>query len=607
VTRRDGFAPIEDYALIGNKRTAALVAADGAIDWWCPQRFDAPSAFGAILDPAGGGRFTLMPDAPFTVDRAYVPGTNVLETTFATEDGVARVTDAMTLPITGALDYNQIVRRVDGIDGEVAMRWRVHPRFGYGRRDGSCSTREHVALFEDGDLVLALQSHRAGDVVVDGDAATGAFACAEGDVAVLAVSSFDVGPVALADRGALLARLDATVEHWRRWSCGVCGDGRWDAARLRAALVLDLMVDAETGAIVAAPTVGLPERLGGDRNYDYRYAWLRDSNLTLEAMLSLGLDDQVHASLRWTFEALRHAHPRLRPIHRLDGRGTMQDEPLDVPGYRGSAPVVVGNAAQDQLQLGCYGDVLDMVWRYVEAGNALTAGAARRLAELADYVCAVWDRPDAGIWELRDAQHYTHSKLACHLALSRAIALAERGHLAGDVPAWVAAAEAIARFVEERCWDESRQTYVRAAESDELDAAVLLAARGPLLGDRTQRLSRTIDAVWDELGAGGPLLYRFSGMRECEGAFVACSFWAAEALARCGRAGEAEDLLAALADRANDVGLYAEEIDPDTGSFLGNFPQALSHLALVRATAVVARSRRRASARNEPGAGRPEP
>lgn len=581
--------PIAEHALIGNKRTAALVAADGSIDWFCPQAFDGPSVFAALLDPERGGAFALAPEAPATVRRAYVKDTNVLQTVFETAAGAVRVTDTMTLVSPSALDYNQVIRRVEGLRGRVPMRWSVHPRFGYGRRDGACVALDESAVtIGGGDLTLSLQAFGAGPIGLGGGAARGAFACAEGDVAVFALGSCDVGPIQLPGRETLLTRIDQTIDHWHRWGAPLNAAGPWRDAVMRSALALDLMVDSATGGIVAAPTLGLPERLGGDRNYDYRYAWLRDMNLTLEAMLRLGLSEQVHASLRWTSQAISHAHPRLRPMHRLDGRATLPDGDLDLTGFAGSRPVAVGNRASNQLQLGSYGDVFDMVYKYVSVGNALTESSALRLAELADFVCLVWERPDSGIWELPETRWFTQSTLACHLALRRALELARAGRIPdGTTSQWEDSLAAIERHVHARCWSARRKAYTIAADDDDLDAAVLLAARGGLLADEPERLSSTIDAIFAELGAGGPLLHRSAMLRDREGdgAFLACSFWAAEALARCGRTGEARALLDDLIGLSNDVGLFSEEIDPATGSFLGNFPQALTHLALVNAVA----------------------
>ncbi|HET6505433.1 MAG TPA: glycoside hydrolase family 15 protein [Baekduia sp.] len=582
--------PIAEHALIGNKRTAALVAADGSIDWHCPQAFDGPSVFASLLDAERGGAFALAPVAPALVRRAYVRDTNVLRTTFETAEGTVRVTDAMALMSPSALDYNQIVRRVDGLSGRVPMRWSVHPRLRYGRRDAECRPiGDHAAAFADDGLTLSFQAFGAGPIALEGGAARGAFDCGAGDVAVFTLGSCDVGPIQLARAETLLERVDRTAEHWRRWVAPLDVAGPWRDVLVRSALALDLMVDSATCAIVAAPTLGLPERLGGDRNYDYRYAWLRDTNLTLEAMLRLGLAEQVHASLRWTFEAIEHARPRLRPMHRLDGRATLPDGELDLAGYAGSRPVLLGNRATDQLQLSTYGDIFDMVFKYVSAGNVLTGSAATTLAELADFVCLVWERPDSGIWELPEPRRFTQSTLACHLALRRALALARDGHVPDATAGrWEDARRAIERHVRTRCWSARRRAYTMAADDDRLDAAVLLSARGALPpDDERERLSSTVDAIRAELGAGGPLLHRNARLRDQEGdgAFLACSFWMAEALARCGRLEEAELTLEALFALANDVGLYGEEIDPATGAFLGNFPQALTHLALVNAVA----------------------
>jgi GH15 family glucan-1,4-alpha-glucosidase len=582
--RVDGYAPIADYAVIGNKRTAALVALDGSIDWLALPTFDSPPAFGALLDSRRGGRFSLSPTAPFRARRRYLPDTNVLETTFVTDAGSVRVTDAMSRPIARGLLFNQVIRRIDGLSGSVPMAWRVEPRFGFAGEPGRPDRRQEVPLLVHGREVLAVQSLGAGDAETGDGAIAGGFSAREGDVAVLALSAFCDEPLAFAGRDHLLQSLDATVDRWRRWLETVEYDGPWRDAVLRSALALDLLADDETGAIAAAATMGLPERIGGSRNYDYRYAWLRDANLTLEAMLSLGCLDQVHVSLGWLLRTIRRTHPRLRPMYRLDGSVRLPQDKLDLDGYRGSRPVTLGNGAQDQLQLGNFGDVFDMAWHYVDDGHGLPPEEGQRLAEIADFACEVWERPDAGIWELSQTEHYTQSKLACWITLDRAARLAERGQIpARSLERWRAEGDRIAAFIHDRCWSPRRGAYARAADSDELDAAVLLAGRGALLRDRPDRFNATIDAIRDGLGAGGGLLYRYSGMQDEEGAFVACSFWLADALARAGRVNEAAETMDALVGRANDVGLFSEEIDPGSGALLGNLPQALSHLSLVNA------------------------
>jgi GH15 family glucan-1,4-alpha-glucosidase len=581
-------APIEDHAIIGDKHTAALIARDGTVDWLCPQRFDAPSAFAALLDPHAGG-FTLRPDAPFTTRRRYRPDTNVLETTFTTADGEVRVTDAMALPLGRPLDFTQLIRRVDGVSGKVAMRWGVAPRFDYGQRAGRVQRRAGMPVILHGDHVLTVECHGAGEPQLSVSEVTGAFLCEASSTAIIALGSFDIGPLAFDGPERLAERLEATVAHWERWSAAIPDMGEWTVACRRSVLALDLMVDAETGAIVAAPTLGLPERPGGDRNYDYRYAWLRDTSLTLEAMLRVGLTDQVHASLRWLFQAVADGRVPLPPLFGLDGGTVPPARQLDLEGRSG--PVVVGNAARDQFQLDGYGQVFDMVWNYIAAGNALSDRAAQRLADLADDACARWRTPDAGLWELPDDAHYTQSKLACILALRRAQSLADLDAIPGEhAGRWAAAERDLCAFVHERCWSEARQAYVGVADEDGFDAAVLLSARGGLLADEPDRVSSTIDAIREHLGAGGPFLYRTSGLAGREGAFLACSFWLVEALARVGRLDEAEGLLRDLVGRANDLGLYAEEIDPSGGAFRGNFPQALTHLALINAADVCVRA-----------------
>ncbi len=586
--RTGGYLPLRDYAVIGNKRTAALVGLDGAIDWLPLPTFDGPSAFAAVLDPERGGRCTLAPESAFTARRRYLEDTNVLETTLETADGAVRVTDAFSRPLARGLLWNQVIRRVDGLAGAVPMCWRVEPRFDYGATSLAPERIGGVPGFVRDDRVLAVEAFDVGEPEAASAALHGRFIAREGETAVLALSAFDAEPLSFSTRDHVLARLDATVDRWRAWMTTCAYDGPWRDAVRRSALALDLLVDDETGAIAAAATMGLPERIGGPRNYDYRYAWLRDTNLTLEAMRRLGFRDQVHTSLAWMLKTVRRTHPRLRPMYQLDGCVRLPVETLELAGYRDSRPVVLGNSAQDQLQLGNYGDMLDMTLHFVQDGGALAPGQARQLAEATDHVARIWRRPDASIWELSDSRHYTQGKLACWLALTHAADLAELGALpSGSAGRWRREAEDVRQYVSERCWSPALGAYTRAADSDELDAAVLLAARGSFLADDLPRLNGTIDAIRRELGAGGHLLYRYSGMEDEEGAFLACSFWLADALGRAGRLDEAAEVMDALVAQANDVGLFSEEIDPATGSFLGNLPQALTHLALINAASTL--------------------
>jgi GH15 family glucan-1,4-alpha-glucosidase len=588
---------------VGDKRTVALIGRDGTLHWMCLPRFDGDAVFGSLLDRRRGGRFELAPAEPFDVRRRYLPDTNVLETTFTSAGGKVRITDALTLAGESATPYTELVRRIDGIAGRVTLRWQVEPRPHFGHRGIAPEHRAGVPVFQLDDMLLAVQSHGAGEPTARAGALGGEAEIVRGDTAALVMGTFAGQPMAVPDLGTVLRRLGATADRWRRWASRCEYDGPWRDAVMRSALALDLLADDESGALLAAATTSLPERVGGARNYDYRFAWLRDANLTLEAMMRLGYRTQVQSSMAWMFGAIERTGPMLRPIYRADGTPRVPQDVRDMEGYRGSHPVHVGNSAESQLQLGSWGDLLDATWHYVQEGHVLHPRGAQRLVDVLDFVARVWDHPDASLWELHQRRQYTQSKLACWIALQRGAELADAGQLpAASAAAWRAQAARIRAFVEDRCWSDRLGAWARAADDDgELDAAVLLASRGSFVQDDPERLSTTVDAIDRELGAGSGLLYRYSGMRDREGAFVACSFWAIEALARAGRLDEAAERMDTMVGHVNDVGLLSEEIDPGNGEFRGNFPQALSHLALINAADVVRRAagqRGRGSARD---------
>jgi GH15 family glucan-1,4-alpha-glucosidase len=590
--RSDGHVPLRDYAVIGDGRSAALVAADGTVDWLGLPDLDSPSLFAAVLDPARGGRFLLEPEEPCTVARRYLPGTNVLETTFTTGRGTARVTDALTLDGGGALGpMRELQRRLDGVAGTVPMRWSVQPRFGYGARSPRITSRSGVPVVASGADALAVCAWDAGEPECTDRAINGRLELMRGRRALLAMPFAHQEPLVLPTRPECDGRMAHTIAAWRGWSGERPYEGRWRDAVLRSALALKLLIFAPSGAIAAAATCSLPEEIGGERNWDYRFSWVRDSVFTLDALLRLGCSAEAHAFFWWLMHATQLTHPRLRVLYRLDGGARAPERTLPLAGYRGSRPVRIGNAAGAQLQLDTYGELLQTGWLYAGAAGRLDADIARRLAELADLVCTAWRRPDSGIWEVRSApRHFTHSKMMCWIALDRAIDLAERGLIRDRGAArWRAARAQVRDFIETRCFSDGRRCYTRSADGTELDAAVLLGLLHGYAPPGDPRMRATVDAIGREL-RHGPYVGRYTGedgLAGTEGAFLACSFWLAECLARTGRLDEAVALMDDLVGLANDVGLYGEEIDPDTGAFLGNLPQGLSHLALISAACAI--------------------
>jgi GH15 family glucan-1,4-alpha-glucosidase len=592
--RVDGYAPIGSYAALGDGRTIALVARDGSIDWLPPAGMDGAPVFGALLDPVLCGRFALAPIEEHEVRRGYVEGSNVLETTFETPGGTVTVTDSLNLQDGGQLSWVELVRRVRAVDGRVRMRYELEPRFDFGAGDTALELRGDAILASCGPHTMAFRSWDAGEPSLAGERIAGELELRAGDEALLACVFAEGQPVPLPPRREIEVRLQRSAEAWRRWLDFHCYEGPWRESVDRSLLALKLLTTARTGAIAAAATTSLPERIGAHRNYDYRYAWIRDSAFALDALGTAGYREQVHASLSWVLAASAPTHPRMEPFYTLDRRVPRGQRRLALAGYRGSQPVLEGNGASGQLQLGCYGNLLETIELYVRHGNTLDADTRVRVGEVADHVCRIWEKPDSGIWELPEQRHYTASKINCWVALDRATKLGERGEAPADrLERWREQAHAIRAWIDRRCWSDAQRAYAFHAGSDELDAAVLLAARAGFLAADDERLISTVRAVRRELGAGGPLLYRYSGQRHVEGAFLACSFWLVEALARVGQLEDARQTMQQLLALSNDVGLYAEEIDPSSGEMLGNFPQALTHLSLVNAASACAQAQRK--------------
>ena len=601
-TDRDaaGYADLRTYAAIGDGRTVALVATDGAVDWLPMPALHTPPVFAGLVDARDGGRLELRPVEAFTSDRRYVDGTNVLRTTFRTASGTVAVTDALVTGVAGRLPWSELARRIDGIDGTVEMRWSVVPGNTFDTEPVRRLDTVHGPILRAGsiDLVLVgfehgrLDPHEPGAGVSEGPLAFhGAFTTSPGSRHLIAVCGTDDEPIHLPDPHIVDRGVDRTIASWQAWSEEFEYDGPWADAVSRSALALKLLIFAPTGAIAAAATTSLPESMGGGKNWDYRFAWVRDLSYTVGALAAFGLREETHAAVSWVLKALKAQGGGMQIFFELDGSLPDGVHPTGSEGWRGVPPVHAGNPASGQRQLGVYADVLDIMRQYVDAGNILDERTSELLVGFASSACRDWQKKDSGMWELPKQRHYTTSKIGCWRALDSALHLARIGELSPtdeDVALWTRNRDLIADWIARKGWDEKRGAYVMYPGTRRLDASILLHA-GLDFGD-PERMRRTVAAIEEELAAG-ELVYRYSGADEEEGTFTACSFWLVSALAALGELDDATQRMDALVAQSNDVGLYSEMIAADDGAFLGNLPQGLSHLALIGAAVAIDRAR----------------
>lgn len=580
----DGSVDLRAYAALGDGRTVALVADDGRIDWFPLPMLDSAPAFAALLDAQGGGVCALQPEGDYRLTREYRQGTNVLVTTYTTADGSAVVTESLNSGVAGRLPWTELARRVEGHDGSVRMTWAVAPGHLLGTVAPWLDDTAHGPALRAGLVSMAVRGIDHGpDAEPDGGARlSGAFRTTPGSRHLVAVVGTYDQPLNMPVPEEIDDRIDRTVKSWQTWADAFAYAGPWAAPVLRSALALKLLIHSPTGAIAAAATTSLPESRAGGKNWDYRYAWIRDTAFTINALIRLGLREEIHAAVAWMLDSVRRHGPHV--FTTLSGDLPEGRELAPAPGWRGIGPVVNGNDASDQLQLGLFGDLFDVVTLYVDAGHSLDPSTARMLADLADLCCDQWRAEDAGMWELPELAHYTASKMGCWQALHCAVHLVELGELTDRNGRWRLERDLLRVFIDERCWSAQVGAYTRHPDTTDLDAAVLLFAAD---FDRGPRMSSTIDAISAKLG-DGPLLYRYTGMDAEEGTFLACAFWRVSALAHVGRRDEAVPLMEQLVALANEVGLYAEMIDATDGSFLGNLPQGLSHLALITAALTLA-------------------
>jgi GH15 family glucan-1,4-alpha-glucosidase len=585
---------IQDYAVIGDGRSAALVSRDGSIDWLCWPRFDSPSLFGGLLDHQVGGTWSITPTESARVERRYVDGTNVLQTRFHTSTGILVLTDFM--PAVSEEEKRRVfwpeqelVRQVGCEQGEVEVQIHFDPRPDYGRARITIRDAGKLGLrIEMGSCLITLQS----DIRLAPAAEGGVSARVKlraGEPIAFSLTYAAEGPAVLPPLGDLVTqKLALTVAWWQRWAARAKYNGPYRDQVVRSALALKLMIYAPSGAMIAAPTTSLPERVGGDLNWDYRFCWLRDAAFTARALFGLGYTEEAEAFVSWMLHATRLTRPELRVIYDVYGESNPEETELPhLRGYAGSRPVRVGNATRNQLQLDVYGEVIEAVTHFLRSGGELDRETRKMLCHFGGYVCRNWQEPDNGIWEPRDQrQHYTHSRLLCWVALDQLLEMHRLGRLRGiPVNEFTKHREEIRRDIEERGWNPTLESYTQVLGGDTLDATVLLLAFHGFDEASSPRMRRTFQRIQERLGGGPGLLYRYEKSFEGgEGAFALCCFWIAEFLARGGGSREAaHDAFARTLGYASDLGLFAEEIDAKTGDALGNFPQAFTHVGLINA------------------------
>jgi GH15 family glucan-1,4-alpha-glucosidase len=587
------YQPIEDYGVIGDTQTVALVGMNGSIDWFCFPRFDSPSVFAAILDDKKGGHFKISPVTDVIAHKQlYWPETNVLITRFLSPDGVAEITDYMPIGRdTKAPGSRQVVRRVQMVRGSMTLRLECYPAFNYARDSHETRVTGEGAAFHAPGLSLGLAS--AVPLKQDGSGVFAEFMLQEWQTAAFVLKEVACGVgcgLTMSERESL-DDFKRTVEYWLRWISKCTYTGRWREMVHRSALALKLLTYEPTGAIVAAPTCSLPEAIGGGRNWDYRYTWIRDAAFTLYGLLRIGLTEEAARFMDWIDARCHEPNP--------DGRHVLTEEPLDhLEGYKGSRPVRIGNDAYDQLQLDIYGELMDSVYLYNKYGSPISSELWSELRRLINWISDNWRREDEGIWETRAGRrHFVYSKLMSWVAVDRGLRLADKRSFPADRDKWLKVRDQIYEEIMAMGWSPTRQAFVQYYGSEALDASNLMMPLVFFLAPSDPKMLKTIDSINRPPERGGlvanSLVYRYNrkevsdGLEGVEGTFNLCTFWLVEALTRAGRLDrtrldEARLIFERMLGYANHVGLYAEELGP-SGEALGNFPQAFTHMALISA------------------------
>lgn len=587
------YQPIENYGIIGDLQTVALVSVDGSIDFMAMPHFDSPTVFAALLDHERGGHFSIRPVIDDVIcKQLYLPDTNILLTRFLSDQGVAEISDFMPMDSSGQCPGHRLVRRVKTVRGNMRFRMRLAPRFDYARAAHGIEQREGEVLFvSKGADKSALRLCTWVNVKIKGGDCLADFTLGAGESALFILEEAKEGkesPAMCPDYGPRAFK--ETMNFWRTWIGRSNYRGRWREMVNRSALALKLLISQPHGSIIAAPTFGLPEEIGGERNWDYRYTWIRDASFTLYALIRLGFTDEAGAFMKWIEARCGEPNPdgSLQIMYGIDGRHELTEESLPhLEGYMKSSPVRVGNGAYDQLQLDIYGELMDSIYLYDKYDEPIHHDLWINLVRLMDWVCANWRKKDEGIWEVRGGkQEFLYSRLMCWVALDRAIRLARKRSLPGPMDKWQKERDTIYREIFAKMWSHERQAFVQRKGSDALDAANLLMPLVKFISPTDPRWLSTLKAIERDL-VDDSLVFRYKtgegatdGLMGEEGTFCICSFWFMENLSRAGDLEKARFYFEKMLGYANHLGLYSEELS-SRGHHLGNFPQAFTHLALI--------------------------
>lgn len=599
-------ANLADYSLIGNSRSAGLVSKYGSIDWCCLPEFHSSSIFAALLDKKRGGYFSIAPAGRFESTQKYIPDTNVVETSFRTDEGEIRLLDAFTAmteeeKAKSLFPDHEILRIVEGISGSVKVKFEYVPRIFYGKSSPALKDHQKLGIsFSWKDNIYILGSTLdSGQLTLSADqgSAHAEFFVKDGQRICFSLSYSDQSPAVLAElKVSGFARLQQTIHFWKDWVGKCTYAGVYREQVRRSALALKLLEHAPSGAIIAAPTTSLPEEIGGKRNWDYRYCWLRDASFTIRALVKLGFDEEAHAYMSWILHATRLTQPKLQVVYSVFGNARLKEETLDwLSGYKNSRPVRVGNLADGQFQLDIYGEVLDAVYTYSPLVTKFDRNSKRFIIGLGNVICRLWDKPDNGIWEIRSASiHHTHSKVLAWAGLDRLVKLCEKYRWTNaPIEKFRETAARIRNDIEQFGYNVDLACYTREFNGSHLDASLLVLPLIEYCDAASPRMRSTVQKICERLLKNN-LVYRYrdvdDGLAGEEGSFGVCNFWLVENLVKTGQLGKGIEIFETMVKRAGPTGLFSEETDPESTELLGNYPQGFTHIGLINAALTIDRA-----------------